>query len=247
MLAPLYLYLSSLLKIKWFWINLIDKGELIPGKETSRYVNNLTENGKKKWQNWHTKPIHIWHTELKSSQIPGCLINIRRSQNKRYPQIWVDHRNWLGWSIKIYLGERRRTGRIWKPAISRTGNNLPCTNACCDKKKTTTLIIWDNSCLEGQSKFIFAAYYCFEINYLTIVDFLNTFGTWSYLSFFITGSSKNVTYKGLLFYFQYSLNKSIQFVGDKENYIVINSNFKALISWVRAKIGGALQKWVIQA
>lgn len=83
-LAPLYLYISSLFIIKGYWINFIDKGEVAPGKETSRY-KRYTENGEKKCHNWHTKPIHIWHRELKSLQIPGCLINIRRSQNKRSP------------------------------------------------------------------------------------------------------------------------------------------------------------------
>lgn len=82
--APLYLYISSLFIIKGYWINFIDKGEVAPGKKTSRY-KRYTENGKKKCHNWHTKPIHIWHRELKSLQIPGCLINIRRSQNKRSP------------------------------------------------------------------------------------------------------------------------------------------------------------------
>lgn len=82
--APLYLYKSSLFIIKGYWINFIDKGEVAPGKKTSRY-KRYTENGKKKCHNWHTKPIHIWHRELKSLQIPGCLINIRRSQNKRSP------------------------------------------------------------------------------------------------------------------------------------------------------------------
>lgn len=82
--APLYLYISSLFIIKEYWINFIDKGEVAPGKKTSRY-KRYTENGKKKCHNWHTKPIHIWHRELKSLQIPGCLINIRRSQNKRSP------------------------------------------------------------------------------------------------------------------------------------------------------------------
>lgn len=82
--APLYLYISSLFIIKGYWINFIDKGEVAPGKKTSRY-KRYTENGKKKCHNWHTKPIHIWHRELKSLRIPGCLINIRRSQNKRSP------------------------------------------------------------------------------------------------------------------------------------------------------------------
>lgn len=83
-LAPLYLYISSLFIIKGYWINFIDKGEVAPGKETSRY-KRYTENGEKKCHNWHTKPIHIWHRELKSLRIPGCLINIRRSENKRSP------------------------------------------------------------------------------------------------------------------------------------------------------------------